>query len=197
MSCVIIRISYVVSVCKVLHSLGGGIRMASRTGCAFVALLFFSASAAMAVGPPASVELHGLKFPPPIAFSPPASAGLDALVVMHPADAKAGGEKISLTAVSFPKDSGMSDDELRDYVKTTFLATSAAGKPVERTFLGKSVTGAAIEKKIPAPSLAEVYVVTKKDGGKVVLGFVFAPDFAKEAEVAIAKIAATLKENQS
>ena len=32
-----------------------------------------------------------------------------------------------------------------------------------------------VEKKIPAPSLAEVYVVTKKSGDKVVLGFVTAP----------------------
>lgn len=142
----------------------------------------------------ADLTLHGLKAAPPIPFSAPEEAGLDALRVVHPADAKAGGEKLSLTAVAFPKDSGMSDAELLDYVKTTFLATSAAGKPVERSLLGRKVTGQALEKKIPAPSLAEVYVATKKGGDKVVLAFVLAPGFSEEAEAAIAAIAATLRE---
>ena len=158
------------------------------------AAALISAAPAAAAGPPSAVEVHGLTFSPPIAFSAPAPAGLDALLVVHPANARAGGEKVSLTAVAFPKDSGMSDAELLDYVKTTFLATSASGKPVSRTFLGKKVTGQALEKKIPAPSSAEVYVLTKKRGDKVVLGFVFSPGFAKEAEEAIAGIAATVKE---
>jgi len=162
-------------------------------------VLLFAAALAAAVpahaaGPPFAVELHGLKFTPPIALSAPAATGLDALLVVHPADAKAGGEKFSLTAVAFPKDSGMNDIELLDYVKTTFLATSAPGKPVVRTFLGGKVTGKAMEKKIPSASNAEVYVVTKKNGNKVVLGFVFSPGFAKEAETTIVGIAATMKE---
>ncbi len=159
-----------------------------------LATALIGAAPASAAGPPSAVEVHGLKFTPSIAFSAPASAGLDALLVVHPPDAKAGGEKVGLTAVAFPKDSGMSDAELLDYVKTTFLATSASGKPVERTFLGKPVKGQALEKKIPAPSSAEIYVVTKKKGDKVVLGFVYSPGFAKEAQEAIAGIAATMKE---
>ena len=86
----------------------------------------------------------------------------------------------------------MTDAELLDYVKSTFLGASEGGKPVERTFLGKTVKGRALEKKIPAPSLAEVYVVTKKGGDKVVLAFVFAPDFAEKAVPAIAGTAATM-----
>jgi len=159
----------------------------------FAATLIHAASES-AAGPPSAVEVHGLEFTPPIAFSAPAPAGFDALLVVHPADAKAGGEKVSLTAVAFPKDSGMSDAELLEYVKTTFLATTSSGKPIERTFLGKPVKGQALEKKIPAPSSAEVYVVTKKNGDKVVLGFVTSPGFAKEAQEAIAGIAATMKE---
>lgn len=159
-----------------------------------LATALIAAAPASAAGPPSAVEIHGLKFMPPVAFSAPAPAGLDALLVVNPADAKSGGEKLSLTAVAFPKDSGMSDAELLDYVKTTFLATSAPGKPVERTLLGKPVKGQALEKKIPAPSNAEIYVVTKKNGDKVVLGFVFSPGFAKEAQEAIAGIAATMKE---
>jgi len=159
-----------------------------------VAIVVFSGRFAGAGDPPPTIELHGLKFAPPIAFSAPASAGLDAMLIVHPADAKSGGEKMSLTAVAFPKDSGMSDDEILSYVTTTFLAASAAGKPVERMLLGKKVTGQAAKKTIPAPSLAEVYVATKKNGDKVVFGFVFSPAFAKEAEKAIAEVAATLRE---
>ena len=158
-----------------------------------LAVLAAAARPAVA-GTPAAIELHGLKAAPPIPFSAPENAGLDALRVVHPADAKTGGEKLSLTAVAFPKDSGMTDAELLDYVKTTFLATSDAGKPVERTLLGKKVKGQALEKKIPSPSIAEVYVATKKTGDKVVLAFVLSPDFAKEAQEAIAGIAATMKE---
>ena len=143
---------------------------------------------------PAPIELHGLKAAPPIPFSAPENAGLDALRIVHPADSRSGGEKLSLTAVAFPKDSGMTDAELLDYVKTTFLASSNVGTPVERTLLGRKVKGQAIEKKIPSPSLAEVYVATKKAGDKVVLAFVFPISFQKDAEAAITAIAASLKE---
>jgi hypothetical protein len=166
---------------------------------AFRIVLVFAAALASAVpafadDPPHVVQIHGLKFTPPVRFSAPAPAGLDALAVVHPADAKSGGEKLSLTAVAFPKDSGMTDADLLEYVKSAFLATTSPGRPVERTLLGRKVKGEALEKKIPAPSLAEVYVATKKSGDKVVLGFVFSPDFAKEAGEAIAGITATLAE---
>ena len=161
---------------------------------AVTAILLFSGVPDAAAGPPFPIEIHGLKCAAPLAFSGPAEAGLDALRIIHPANAESGGEKMSLTVVAFPKDSGMSDAELLDYVGSTFLASSAPGKPVERTLLGKKVSGRAIEKKIPAPSLAELYVATRKNGDKIVLGFVFSPDFAKEADKVVAGIAATLKE---
>jgi hypothetical protein len=179
--------------------------MASRSIIVIVAILLCSCAIVVAImvfsymftgvgEPPPTIELHGLKFAPPIAFSAPTSAGLDAMLVVHPTDAKSGGEKMSLTAVAFPKDSGMSDDEILSYVTTTFLATSTPGTPVERMLLGKKVTGQTLEKMIPAPSLAEVYVATKKNGDKVAFGFVFSPAFAKEAEKVIAGVAATLQE---
>jgi hypothetical protein len=168
--------------------------MSSRSILALAAATLLAAATSHAAGAPPAVEVHGLKFTPPIAVSAPAPAGLDALLVVHPADARAGGEKLSLTAIAFPKDSGMTDADLLDYVKTTFLATSDAGKPVERSFLGRKVKGQSLEKRIPAPSRAEVYVVTRKGGDKVVLAFVFGPGFAAEAEAAIAGIASTMTE---
>ena len=170
--------------------------MPSRMAPVLLSILAVLTAAARTTGAtsPAPIELHGLKAAPPVPFSAPEKAGLDALLVVHPADAKAGGEKLSLTAVAFPKDSGMSDAELLDYVTTTFLATSDTGKPVERTLLGKKAKGRAIEKKIPSPSIAEVYIATKKAGDKVVLAFVFPASFAMEAEAAISAIAESLKE---
>lgn len=162
----------------------------------FALVLLAAATAALAAvaASPAVLDLHGLKSTPSVPFSVPEEAGLDAVRVVHPATAKAGEEKLAVTAVAFPKDSGMTDAELLDYVKTTFLATSAPGRKVVRAFLGKEVAGQGLEKKIPAPSLAEVYAVTKKGGDKVVLAFVFAPDFAEQAGPAIAAIAATMRE---
>jgi len=159
-----------------------------------LALLAAAAPLALSAASPAVVQLHGLRADSPVPFSAPEGAGLDAVRAVHPPAAKAGGEKLAVTAVAFPKDSGMSDAELVEYVKTTFLATSAPGRRVVRLFLGREVTGQGLEKKVPAPSLAEVYVVTKRKGDKVVLAFVFAPLFAKEAESAISAIAATMKE---
>ncbi len=165
-----------------------------KTHRAFV-LLAAAAAALTAFGvSPAVLDLHGLKSTPSIPFSAPEPAGLDAVRVVHPPGAKPGGEKLALTAVAFPKDSGMTDSELLDYVKTTFLATSAPGRRVVRTFLGREVAGEGLQKKVPAPSAAEVYVVTKKGGDKVVLAFVFEPGFADRTEQAIAAIASTMKE---
>ncbi len=144
--------------------------------------------------PPHVARVHGLTFSTSVELSAPAPAGLDALVLVHPKGAKPGAEKMSVTAVLFPGDSGMKDPELLDYVKTTFLGSTAAGKPVERTILGRKATGEAIEKKIPSPSHAELYVVGLKKGGKVVLAFAFVSGFEKEARAAIAEACSSVKE---
>lgn len=167
----------------------------------FVAILITLAVAgttglAAATGHAAS--LHGLRFVSALEFSAPEKAGLDALRVDAPKDARPGAEKMSIMAVRFPKkavgEGGMSDGELLDYVKTVFLAKTGAGKPVTREFLGRKARGEAFAKSIPAPALAEVYVVALNSGDKVVLGFTFDPGFAVQAGEAIAEIAATLTE---
>ena len=157
-----------------------------------------TAAPAAAAAPPHLSRVHGLTFGTSIEMSAPAPAGLDALLLVHPKDARTGAERLSLTAVLFTKealrDSGMKDAELLDYVKTTFLGSTSAGTPADRTILGRKVTGKAIEKKIPAPSRAEIYVVGTKKGGKVVLAFVFAPGFEKEAQEAIAEACSSMRD---
>jgi hypothetical protein len=143
-------------------------------------------------------KIHELTFNTTFEFSAPAPAGLDALLMVHPKDAKSGVEKMSITAVRFPADAvgagGMSDAELLEYVKTTFLATSVAGTLVERAFLTQKIRGEALMKSIPVPAQAEVYVVLLKTGVKIVLGFVFATGFAAQAGQIISEVAASLSE---
>ncbi len=155
-----------------------------------------AANAAPAAGHP--TKMHGLSFATTAEFSPPAETGLDALRIVFPREAKAGAEKMSLTAVRFPAEAvgagGMADAELLEYVKTAFLAASGPGKRSERTFLGRKVAGQAFEKSIPRPERAEVYIVPLKSGDKVVFGFAFAADFAAQADQAIGEAAASLRE---
>jgi hypothetical protein len=143
-------------------------------------------------------RMHDLTFATTIEFSAPAAAGLDALFMVYPKDAESGVEKMSITAVRFPADAvgagGMADAELLEYVKTVFLATSRPGTAIERTFLNRKVLGEVLEKSIPAPARAEVYVVSLKTGAKVVFGFVFAPDFAAQAGQVISEVAVSLSE---
>jgi hypothetical protein len=163
----------------------------------FIALALAAATtAAPAAGYP--TKMHGLSFATSAEFSAPAAVGLDALRIVFPRDAKAGAEKMSLTAVRFPAEAvgagGMTDAELLEYVKTAFLASSGPGKPSERIFLKQKVAGQAFEKSIPKPERAEVYIVQLKSGDKVVLGFAFSADFAAQAAQAIGEAAASLRE---
>jgi hypothetical protein len=145
-----------------------------------------------------AVEMHGLRFAVGLEFSAPAEAGLDALRVVYPKNAKPGAEAMSITSVRFPAEAvgagGMSDGELLEYVKTAFLAATGAGKPLERIFLAQKARGEALEKSIPVPARAEVYVITLKTGDKVVLAFAFAPEFAVEAGRVIGEAAESLRE---
>jgi hypothetical protein len=143
-------------------------------------------------------KLYGFTFTTAIEFSAPVKAGLDALLISYPKVAKPGTETMSITAVRFPPEAigagGMSDVELLEYVKTSFLATSGAGLPVERTFLSHLIKGEALKKSIPVPSRVEIYVVPLKSGEKVVIGFVFTPEFSAQAGPVIAEVASSLRE---
>jgi hypothetical protein len=145
-----------------------------------------------------AVEMHGLRFAVTPEFSVPEAAGLDALRIVLPKDARPGAEKMSITMVRFPAEAvgagGMSDAELLDYVKTAFLAATGAGKPIERIFLAQKARGEALEKSIPVPSRAEAYVVALKTGDKIVFAFAFVPEFAAEAGRVIGEAAESLRE---
>lgn len=163
--------------------------------------LVFAAALLAAAGFAAAgheTKMHGLRFVTALEFSAPEKAGLDALLVFTPREARAGAEKMSVTAVRFPKDAvgegGMSDAELLEYVKAAFMAETGTGEPAEREFLGRKVIGESFAKTIPAPARAEIYVLGLKSGDKVVLGFAFAPGFAAQAAQAITEISATLAE---
>jgi hypothetical protein len=167
-------------------------KISSAFALALAAMTGFAAAAGHAV------EMHGLRFAVTPEFSAPEAAGLDALRVVLPKDARPGAEKMSITAVRFPAEAvgagGMSDAELLDYVKTAFLAATGAGKPVERIFLAQKARGEALEKSIPVPARAEAYVVALKTGDKIVFAFAFVPEFAAEAGRVIDEAAESLRE---
>jgi hypothetical protein len=163
----------------------------------FVFALLIPVLAGMAA-PAQLIQIHGLTFSTSLAFSSPSPVGLDALSVLYPNSAKPGTEAMCITAVHFPADAvgagGMSDTDLIEYVKATFLAKSGAGIPVERVFLSHRVQGEAIKKSLPVPSHAEIYVIPLKAGDKIVIGFVFKVEFAASAGQVITEVAASLRE---
>ncbi len=169
-----------------------------KTRSIVLAIILATVATGFAVVAGHAAKMHGLRFVTTLEFSAPETAGLDALRVVRPKDARPGAEKMSITAVRFPREAvgegGMTDAELLEYVKTAFLAETGAGKPVEREFLGQKVRGEAFEKSIPAPAQAEIFVLALKAKDKVVLGFVFAQEFASQAGQVIAEISATLAE---
>jgi hypothetical protein len=143
-------------------------------------------------------SLHGIKFKTGIEFSPPARAGVDALMMLHPRNAKPGKEKLGITAVLYTRDTqklmGMGDPGLLNYTRSVFLGVAAAGKPIERVLAGKSVRGDVVEKKIPAPMTVETYVLTLSNGSKVGIAFSYSPQFKTDADRVIAEIGASMKE---
>ncbi|MCP9842001.1 hypothetical protein KBY93_15440 [Synechococcus sp. J7-Johnson] len=176
----------------------------SRPATVGVALgLLLVLSPAAPARPDNVVELHGLCFRSPVAFSNPKPVGLDAVMVVHPPEADAQSERFSLTAVHFPlvvtdTKAGMTPAELRDYMATVFLAGQAkAGTPIQRRLLENVVDGLAFSTPVPAPSFAEVYALRLQNRETVVLGFKFLSDWRSEAQSLINAIAASLRECNS
>ncbi|OHD64675.1 MAG: hypothetical protein A2176_10225 [Spirochaetes bacterium RBG_13_51_14] len=146
-----------------------------------------------------SYSLHGVTFETRVEFSSPAEAGTDALAMVYPKDSPPGEEKMSITAVLYTRDTqklmGMSDPGLLNYTKSVFMGTAASGKTIERAFAGMSVKGEMLEKKIPSPSMIEVFIVTLLKGGKIGFCFKYTKEIRiEEAQKIIAEIGATLKE---
>lgn len=138
------------------------------------------------------------RFETPLPFSGPQKLGLDAVSFIHPAELGIGQGKIEITLASFPKDMvegmGMSERELFNYFKTTFLGAGPGQKAVERSFLGKPVKGDRQVTAIPKARRLEAYLIPLPDGGRLGLAISAAtevPDADFEATAALA--AKTLK----
>ncbi len=138
------------------------------------------------------------RFETPLPFSGPQKLGLDAVSFVHPAGLGIGQGKIEITLASFPKEMvegmGMSERELFDYFKTTFLGAGPGQKAVERAFLGKPVKGDWQVTAIPKARRLEAFLIPLPDGGRLGLAVSAAtevPDADFEATTALA--AKTLK----
>jgi hypothetical protein len=149
------------------------------------------------------VAMHGLCFRSPLPLSAAQAVGLNALQVAHPPDGKPGEERFSLTAVRFPPEAtdtkaGMTPAELREYVTVVFLAGGGSdGQPVRRRLLGRWVEGESFSTSIPAPSLGEVFVLRRRDGDSVVLGFKMREDWREQGGALIEAITGSLREGES
>lgn len=143
---------------------------------------------------------QGLTFEAPVPFSLPSKLGVDAQSLVFPAQTKPGMESFEIVLVSFSKGAlalqKMTEKDLVDYVKTTFLgAGNGSGKNKTQRLMGKNTVGELCETSIPKPSLIEVYPLTLKDGSKAVIAFKYRKDMdVEQAESIVKKVAETLKE---
>jgi hypothetical protein len=139
-----------------------------------------------------------IAFDAPVAFAAPRKVGLDAVVLIHPADAELGSGLLEITLAALPqtmiKEMGLKDDEILGYIETTFLGAGPAETPAERTFFGKTVKGDRQTLGIPRTRHLEAYVVPLPDGDSLGIMFVNDPRLApEEVEKIVAQIAQTLR----
>lgn len=152
---------------------------------------------------PPTVSLFGVTLQTEVQFSAPQKVGLDAFSLVYPAAAKpdAVGLEIILVRMDaeMQQQMGGADRELLEYGKTVFLGIT--GKPKEsimRQFAGKPVKGELHESAIPRPSRAEIYLISLKNGAKLMISFrSFAKMKAGEAEGITSQAAKTFKESDS
>ena len=145
-------------------------------------------------------QISGVEFHSSIEFSQPLKAGLDAYLLTYPKNVNPEEEKMSITLVFLSaiaqKQMGMNDAELLRYVKTTFFAVSASGKPITKSILNKDIVGELLEKKIPTPSILEVFLLPLNNSDKIIIGFNYTLPFTGDAQKIISEIAASLKETK-
>lgn len=138
------------------------------------------------------------QFETTLPFSGPQKIGLDAVSFVHPAELGIGQGRIEITLASFPKDMvegmGLSEKELFEYFKTTFLGAGPGQKAVERAFLGQPVKGDRQVTAIPKARRLEAYLLPLPDGGRLGLAFsalTAVPD--ADLEATAASVSKTLK----
>ncbi len=102
--------------------------------------------------------------------------GVEAQQFIYPADATE--DKILLQAIFVKFDVeaqtklNMTDAELINYAKTTFLATGKAAESLkERKIMGNISAGEILKTKIPIPSNIEIHLITLPDTTKLAISF--------------------------
>ncbi len=143
---------------------------------ALMMILFLNASVAAFAETPEIYHIRGLTFQIPLKLSPPVKAGLDATSFFFPDKAESGKEKFEMMLVFLDKEmmesAGMNDEELLQYVKTTYLGSAKkAEKKLERKALGKTLQGEWQKTSIPRKATLEIYLIPLKDGSKLSVAF--------------------------
>ncbi len=166
---------------------------------AFVCCIILIAASAAYAEKKFTYSLHGITFDTSLELSLPSKAGVDALLMVYPMKSAPGKEKMGITMVLYDRNAqkmmGMNDTGYLNYTRTVFMGSGSPGKPIERIFAGKKVKGQVLEKKIPAPSTVEVYVITLSKGNKIGIGFNYSRDIkTEEAQRIINEIGGSMRE---
>jgi hypothetical protein len=162
-------------------------------------IIILAAASAVYAEKKFTYSLHGITFDTTAEFSSPVKSGVDALLMVSPVKSAPGKERMGITMVLYDRNAqklmGMNDAGLLNYTRTVFMGSGTTGKPIERIFAGKKVKGQVLEKKIPAPSTVEVYVITLSKGNKIGIGFNYSREIkSEEAQRIITEIGASMRE---
>ncbi len=120
-------------------------------------------------------EIFDVKFSVNLEFSELTKAGTDAFIAVFPADAEVQNAEISITIVNVSQDflqqSGMPDEAVSMYVKTTFFGVS---QPAETSstidIAGQKANLETISKNIPVSSELKLISINTPQNSKMFIG---------------------------
>jgi hypothetical protein len=150
-----------------------------------------------------TVRWGGVAFSLPAGFAMPQKLGLDAVVLTRPAGTTPGETELEIVLAALPREMqeamGGDDDQLAEYVKTTFLAVS--GKPVRTVtghFLGRDTPGQVLASSIPRPRDVHFFLLPLKTGAKIAIAFVGQrPSLPGRLEALSSGVGASLREESA
>ena len=142
--------------------------------------------------------IFSLTFNSSVELSGSFEAGVNAQQFAYPANVEVD-NLLHITFVMFDAESqrnmNMSDAELLNYAKTTFLGTSKPAETTkERQIMKRNSVGEILKTKIPTPSNIEIHLITLPDNTKIVIGFKSANSInASDLEKIITEVTSSLK----
>jgi hypothetical protein len=165
-----------------------------------VTILLILSAVAGSVSEPNVYVWEGIQFESGLELSQPESIGLDAVSLSYPANASQEEVVFEVVIAKAPEEMQtameMSESELFEYLKTTFLGlTGKADKTTEKEILGQKRTLEQHEHVIPVQSTIHVFFLKLQNGDGVMTAFRVLPRMQTEqAQTEIRTITSTFRE---